>query len=477
MATPGLNQSPFVLPNMFDKPGDALQQGLVLQERRAERQYDINYRNQRLKEEDDWKKLHLIQQLTDLDKYQTGEQAADAIGFQKASDILSKYTALAGSMTPAELQYKINEDISKATLGMQTMKDELMQSDAQIKQLKNIYPSLNTEGLMKEHRREIIGRRVQGNDFVNPQIVEPSKFKLDDPDFVSHFVRGSEALTKAIRNPVFTEKGVTVAMGSPNSYTQMKGDLPSYKKLNYDPATDIKGGFLKKGVQPQMDLKSNTVKFRNKDVEVLDDDAYDALIGSPNSEVDLGLRQEAAQKYPDYYTMSNQEKEIVKREVAADRIKTLDQSGFGFAGATKPPHYSVNIGGSSSESNLNNIYERIKQKGLQRANDYKGGNYFDNSLLKSDLDADELEVVLKGTQNKDLTPDDVKVIVEDNGRIGVYNKGDGQRLVYLNQTGSNLPKQANVKGKQASVGLGNEKYKPVTADMPKPKKDPLKLFD
>ena len=88
-----------------------------------------------------------------------------------------------------------------------------------------------------------------------------------------------------------------------------------------------------------------------------------------------------------------------------------------------------------------------------------------------------MEVVLKGTQKKDLTPDDVKVIVEDNGRIGVYDKGNGQRLVYFNQTGTNLPKQANVAGKKESVNKGNQPFKPVTINPnPKTKSDPLGIL-
>lgn len=124
-----------------------------------------------------------------------------------------------------------------------------------------------------------------------------------------------------------------------------------------------------------------------------------------------------------------------------------------------------------STNDLNNIYERIKQKGLQRVSDYKSGNYFDNSLESQDLNADELEVVSKVGSNYGLSPDEIKVIVEDNGRIGVYNKGDGKRLAYLNQTGVNLQKQANVAGKRASVAKGNEPFNPVTTENIKSKTD------
>ena len=104
----GFGTSPFILPNMFDSPGNAFQQGLRDQERRAERKYEIDYRNQRNQEADDWRKLNLIQELSNVDKYQTGEAVADAIGNMKSQEILQKYTQLASTMSPAELQAKID---------------------------------------------------------------------------------------------------------------------------------------------------------------------------------------------------------------------------------------------------------------------------------------------------------------------------------------------------------------------------------
>ena len=461
MAAPGFGTSPFILPNSFDTPGNALQQGLAMQDRRDERKYEIDYRNQRNREADDWRKLNLIRDLTDLDKYQTGEAAADAIGNQSAADVLQRYTAMASTLSPSELQGRITQDMQKTIGGMQAMKGELVQSDKDINSLKQLYPGINTAKLRQEHRKEILGRRLKGDtDFENPLDVNPSSFQLNNPDFLSYFVDDPKKLfTESIRNPKFTEKGVAAAIGSPNQATVMEGDLPFFRKLNYDPKTDIKDGFLKKGINPQMDIIKEPTTFRGNQIEVLGKEPF-SIFEENNP---LELRSLARQKYPDYDLMSDAEKETARREVALDNVRAIDKSGFSFKSTTKPPHYSVNVGGSNSDqSNLNNIYERIKQKGLQRAKDYAEGNYFDNSLLKSDLDADELEVVLKGTQNKDLTPEGVKVIVEENGRIGVYNKDNGERLVYLNQTGTNLPKQANVAGKKASVEKGNEPYKPVT---------------
>lgn len=204
--------------------------------------------------------------------------------------------------------------------------------------------------------------------------------------------------------------------------------------------------------------------------KMLSDEAYRRMIITPSN---LTALNERIKKHG--VPLNSKEADVLRRieaynylEGTKPRVNKQEE-----ARTTYPPAYVVNVnsGSNTDASNLNNIYERIKRKGLQRAQDYASGNYTDNSLGKSDLDGEELEAVIKATQNKDLTPDDVKVIVEADGKTGVYNKGTGERLVYLNQTGVNLPEQANTKGKQASVQIGNQEQKPTTIEKPsnKPK--------
>ena len=448
----GFGTSPFVLPQMFAPPGQALENTLRRDERESERQYEINFRNQRLKEADDWKKLQLIQELTNLDKYQTGEQAADAIGFQRAQDLFQKYTAAAGSMTPAELQYKISQDIGKTTLGMQTMKDELMQSDAAIKQLKSAYPSLNAEALMREHRKDILNRRVSGNDFVNPQIVEPSNFKLDDPDFLSYFVRDSKGLTDAIRNPKYAED-VAVGMGSPNSYTTVKGKLPYFRKLNFDTQKDIEKGFLKKGINPSMEVLSSKAKLGNLDIDVLDDEPF----GIMDEQARLELAREARQKFNDYDKMNNEEKRIARKNVAVDFVKSIDRSAFDFGTATKPPHYSSTTNVNAGGLNVNDIYKGIDDAlGVQES---KGAKW----LPVSALNPDAKEVVIKQARlkNPDFTEDQLQIIRGEDGTIRVWEI-DGDFVNYIPRVATNITKQPSVKEKKEVVERGEPTPKQKT---------------
>jgi len=403
------------------KIADTLQDNARYKQQMAMRKQEIDYRHQKDKESDDWKKLGLIQELTNTDKYQTGEATADAIGNQKAAEVLQKYTAAAGSMSPMELQAKISQDMQKTALGMGGLKDELTQSDKNINALKQLYPSINTSRLRAEHRKEILSRRLKDDtDFQNPLDINPSAFKLDDPDFLSYFTEGSKGLTDAIKNPKYSEK-VKLAMGSPSSYTTLEGNLPYYRKLNYDPKSEVVGGFYKGKKQPSMDLMSSKAKFRDKEIEVLDDQPFSILEESHP----LEIRSAARQKYPDYDMMSSAEKEVIKREVALDVIKSIDKSGFDFGTATKPPHYSTNnyIGGGFGGAGeaRGNLIDKID---LSYYGSPQNGRIDDADVKIIPAD---LQAVLKSS-GIDISDSETFQVEIENGKIIAITPSGGKRI-------------------------------------------------
>ena len=341
----GFGTSPFVLPQMFAPPGQALDNKLDRDFREKQYNSEMDWRRQRQQESDDWRKLQLIQELTDIDKYQTGEAAADALGYEKSQEILQRYTAAAGSMTPAELQYKISQDIGKTTVGMQNMKDELKLSDEKIKQYKKIYPSLNDVELTKIVRADVIGRRINGNEFANPiDANQPSGLNLDDPDFISDFIDVNKGLKDAVVNPKNIQKGVNVLRGSPSSYVGYEADLPFYMKDDFK----TEGGFYNKKDEPTMSLKTSTIpkgafSGAAQDIDVLDEGAFEGLLAE-SAEVEPALRKLAKTKYKNYSSMSNSEKEIAMRDVAKDFITPYSQNyKYRAKSATKPPSSRTNI--------------------------------------------------------------------------------------------------------------------------------------
>lgn len=441
------------MPNMFDKPGDALQQGLAMQERRRERQYEIDFRNQRLKEADDWRKLQLIQELSNVDKYQTGESVADALGNMKSAEILQKYTALAGSMSPAELQAKISQDIQNTATGMQSMKDELVQSNKVLADLKTRFPSLDTKALDSHYRKDVLNRRVENGEFKNPIHVNPTNMRLDDPDFLAAFVSGDKAIREEIVNPKLVEKGVQVGMGSPSSYTMMKGDIPFFRERNFDKDKDVVNGFLKKGINPQMKLKSKMEKIAGQDMEVLNEDAFEVF--SENAKLEFNAL--AARKFPDFYNLPKAERDKLRRRIALEEIQQVDQSGFSFGTATKPPHYSstTNVYGSGGAADINDLYGRISDRVEGYAKD---GYYTRGNALKGD----ELAAVRQAAGDNQLDVADF-FLAKNNDGIGVYkavNKEmkpvEANLITTLPKRKTNLSVQADVGGKRKVVAQGED---------------------
>ena len=436
----GFNTSPFILPNMFQPPGQSLENTLRRDERERERKYEIDFRNQRLKEADDWKKLQLIQELTNLDKYQTGEATADAIGNQKAAETLQKYTSMASSLTPAQLQGMLSQDMQKVMGGMKGLKDELAQSDKDINTLKQLYPSIDTARLRGGHRAEILNRRIKGDtEFANPLDIPPSTINLSDPDFLSDFIDVNKGLKEAVVNPKNMEKNVPVLTGSPSSYTKFTGNLPYYMKENFDREKDFKSGFFSGKSEPTMGLKTTVIpqgafSGSDKSIEVLDEGAYEGLI-SENAEAEMALRKLAKTKYSNYASMTNDEKEIARRDVAKDFISPYAKNfQFRAETATKPPHYSVNMG-ASKRNDTQDFVQRYKSavesKDPQAVVDvarglFAGNGRFGFTNLK--VNNDDMGAVLEYTdedgneQKETLKLDDPNIFVK---LAGLYQKITG----------------------------------------------------
>lgn len=465
MATPGFNTSPFVLPNMFDKPGDALQQSLARKERQEERRYELDYRNQKDKEADDWRKLGMIREFTDIDKYHTGVDVADALGEQKMAEVLQKYTAMSGNMSPAELQSKLSLETAKTISSMSAMKDELSLSDEKIKQYKKMFPSLNDAQLTKIIREEVIGRRVRGGEFANPiDANQPSGINLDDPDFLSDFIDVNKGLKEAVVNPKNIQKDVTVLRGSPSSYVSYQGDLPYYMQDDFQTA----GGFYNQKGEPTTSLKTSAIpqgSFSGADqqIDVLDKGAFD-ILKNESSEVEMALRKLAKAKYSDYSSMSNADKEIAMRDVAKDFITPFSNNyKYRPKTATKPPRNTTNNYIGSGGSNINNVYKRIDEK--INANFLKG---FNGTRFNS-LSNDEQQVIKTAVENAGYAVDrggaNIYLTKDGSGTIKIYRIGDDgsmkltpdNEIASLSFQGTNRPVQPGVGEKRTLVEMGEQK--------------------
>lgn len=473
-----------LLPNMFGSPGQALQGAIDHKRESEQRQYEIDYRHQKDKEAEDWRKLNLINDLTDLSKHQTGSDVADAIGEHKMNEVYQKYTAAASMMSPAELQAKIQKDMSGIIGGMDATKQELNLADEQLKALKQKFPSLDISRLGSDYRKEILSRRLSGNmDFVNPLQVGASNFDVLNPDFLSGYVSGNKNLSDAIINPKGVET-MKILRGSPSAYTEYTSKLPFWKKENFDRAT-LKNGFYNGNEEPRLDIKAKEIPALSKPnapFMAVDDDVYKRF--SEDEGLNLELTASAKNKFKDYDTFKPEEKELAKKNVLYDKIKELDQSNYYPSDVKSPPRsYSrttINMKGDGSE-NVNDIYSRIEDAADKAKNENKiigisafGGSPLNGGEKAENLKLDEQNVIMnfinQSYPGQKYIASDLVVKKNGDGGLDIFDLTTEDKLGTLPKAGTNLKVQPSVKEKREVIKQGEAKYQT------KPKKDPLGLF-
>ena len=474
MANGYLGDKAVKLPNMFQAPGQALAARIEDKNRLNERKFELDYRNQKDREAEDWRKLNLIQDLTDISKYQTGSDVADAIGNRKVNEIFQKYTQSAGAMSPAELQANIQKDMSVIIGGMSAAKQELTQADDQIKLLKQKYPSIDTAQLASDYRNEILNRRISGSDFVNPLTVGQSNFDVLNPEFLSKYVTGNKNLTSSITNPQGLET-MKVMKGSPNAYTEYSTKIPFWKKENID-RTALKNGFMSGSTEPKLEIKASVIpgvkSVNGQPFMAMDEDVYKRF--QEDEGMNLELTAATRQKYKDYDNLSPEEKSLAKRNVLYDKIKELDQSDYYPSDVKSPPRISIrnSSGGSTANakgsSNINDIYSRIESDTDEAFNNPKGSDWVRGEKLKGaasvqDMDIDASNLIVdfvnksypnKGEDDNPYKASELFTKKGNDGKIHVYDE-DGNSLGTLPKTGVNLKVQPDVKAKRAVVQQGD----------------------
>lgn len=319
-----------------------------------------DYRQQKNEEADQWKKLGLIQDLTDLSKHQTGSDVANAIGNQQASQILQKYTQAAKTMSPEELMYNVQKDMSATVGGMDAMKAELDLSDEQLKILKTKFPELDISTIAKEYRTDILNRRINNdNGFNNPLEVGKSSMQLDNPEFLSRYMTGNKNLSESIINPKGVDES-SVFMGTPDSHTTYTAKVPFWKKPNFDPLTLSKGFLTTKG-EPSLEIKGETLpsdalpSSNGKPFKIIDKDVYDRFAN--DGKTNLELIAAARKEFPGYDNFTPTEKELAKRNILYRNIESLDQTNFHPTSSTKPSRISVSSGGNTKPVTPINLSE------------------------------------------------------------------------------------------------------------------------
>lgn len=433
-------------------------QGVIRYGESMDKRKAIAYRDQKDKESEQWKKLGLIQDLTDLSKHQTGSDIANAVGNQHANEVFKKYTAGASKMSPAELQYNISKDMSSITNGMDAMKNELTQSDEQLKQLKTEFPDLDIASMSKAQRADILNRRLKNaNEFTSPMEVPPSQLNFSDPETLANYVTGDKNLRNYFQNPQGMDE-MSVFKGSPNQYTKYTAKIPSWKKTSFDPA-GLKGGFLPNQSEPQLQFKSSSLpsealpSSNGKPFEMMDKDVYESIPGKEKIE----LIASAKKKFGDKYNSFNPtEKEYAQRNVLLDKAKAFDQTNFHPTEVHSPSASLLKFyaGGSGSgstkpDAEIRDIYKEVSGKA--------GTNGTNMNEFSAGAQKTMLEYANKLT-GEGLTQGDVKVQKATDGTINIVKTEDGKVIAPIDFGDLNVPTQPGVKQKTAVVNQLNKEY-------------------
>jgi hypothetical protein len=130
------------------------------------------------------------------------------------------------------------------------------------------------------------------------------------------------------------------------------------------------------------------------------------------------------------------------------------------------PFYRPSSGGSGGESNVNDLYGRIKGKV-----DTNAGKGFGTRFTA--LDADEKQVIKNFLGNSSLPDEEIFLKATDDGRVGVYKTSDGGKTIANDRTiittlpkvGTNLKVQPGVAEKRAVAKQGEPQVKQSSSKM------------
>jgi len=386
---PGADYANINIPSIFGSPSGAFKSAINLKERQvergdalAQRQSEIDYRNRRdaqvqadKDEMDQYRKVQMLKEYTDLSKHHTGNDIADSIGNQKANELIGKWTGMLQQnkqLSYADLLSGVNKDMGATISALDGLKSELNESDEAIKKIKTMFPEADQNRLMQEHRADILKRRIDNKaGFINPMQVEPSSFaaKLSDPEYLSQYIQGNKNLTDAIINPKGADDA-SVYVGQPNdAHTKFEAKVPFWKTANFDPK-QLQAGFLPKGIKPELKVKSTILppeslpSSNGKPFEIIDNDVYKRFAEDPKSNLELIAATRS--QFPGYDKFNPTEKSYAKRKVLNDQIKALDNTQFHATATSNAPRTNINIAGNK-DTQIKDVYKEITDAAKSKA--------------------------------------------------------------------------------------------------------------
>jgi hypothetical protein len=471
MANGNLGSYAVTLPNIFQAPGQALESATQQIERQTEKMADRALREQemaeRKAERDEaqmYRKMQTIQDLSDLSKYRTTSDVANAIGDKSAQDLRAKYIQKAQEgANPSDIMAEMGRDVSSVAQGMQAFKTESEMIEKRLADINKDLPNLDYGRAISDYRKEALGRRIKGSEFINPLEVPPSNFatQLENPDFLSIYARGGKTLTEAIQAPKGLEKS-SIFVGTPMENVRYDAQLPFWKRPTFKPE-EAPGGFLPKGVIPKLELKADVlpaeaIKGSAKvPFKVIDEEVFNTFTQNPA--VNIELIQATRQQYPQYDTFNQVEKNYAKRNVLYNKLSEIDQSDFSAAASTRAPVTNINI--PKEPTATVNVYPEIEKLVDSR----KEGMAAPLNQLSSTAQGIILDFARKAKGDNQLSQSEIAIKRNQKGEVSIYEFDTetnkiGTMIAPVSKLDVNLEAQPTAKAKQEVIkGEQSKTYK------------------
>jgi hypothetical protein len=467
MANGNLGSYAVTLPNIFQAPGQALESATQQIERQTEKMADRALREQemaeRKAERDEaqmYRKMQTIQDLSDLSKYRTTSDVANAIGDKSAQDLRAKYIQKAQEgANPSDIMAEMGRDVSSVAQGMQAFKTESEMIEKRLADINKDLPNLDYGRAISDYRKEALGRRIKGSEFINPLEVPPSNFatQLENPDFLSIYARGGKTLTEAIQAPKGLEKS-SIFVGTPMENVRYDAQLPFWKRPTFKPE-EAPGGFLPKGVIPKLELKADVlpaeaIKGSAKvPFKVIDEEVFNTFTQNPA--VNIELIQATRQQYPQYDTFNQVEKNYAKRNVLYNKLSEIDQSDFSAAASTRAPVTNINI--PKEPTATVNVYPEIEKLVDSRT----GGMAAPLNQLSSTTQGIILDFARKAKGDNQLSQSEIAIKRNSKGEISIYDFNEetgkiGTMIGPVSKLSVNLEANPSVKAKQELIKEGEK---------------------
>ncbi len=418
----GYNESSVVLPSLFGPPGAALENAIGRQQQDKMMQYRLKKDEQREREADEWRKANLINELTDLTKYQTPDSAANKIGEDRASDVLKKYTSAAKEMSPYELLAGIKKDMQDVHIGMNAINDEFTQAHLMAAELKKQDPTLDAGALEVELRKDIADRRINADTSFVPQMkVLPMgmgkyKINLNDDRYLSKFVSSDKELREAIQNPKGTDPS-RFPVGNFEKNMEYEANVAPWRVGVSQDELQKGGGFLKEGTVPKLGFKEQAIPtdlLKSKDGKQLmgvTPEVFDGFMSDRKLKRQVINNARVRYKEYDDEGTSDEKKTAMESATLREMLGELDKTQYRQVGtpqrARQPKTSNVfNFGGAGGGGlTKGNAFDDIGDE------DFGKFKFSDGAVYNSDGSPKTGEIFITG----DKIPSSIKTALNSGG--------------------------------------------------------------